>query len=140
MKSLHLLTVALFCLLASSCGGGGDAPTPPGTVSFVVRLHGLSGSEEFRVATASADFIAKARAQLQLPEAQRSLFVSGAIAAGSAGVNTGWSWHFSDASLVEVAIELCDGRPSMVEANQDYWLNTVKRFCPWSSYVYAELT
>ena len=92
------------------------------------------------MATASADFIAKARAQLLLPEAQRSLFVNGSIAAGSAGVNTGWSWHFSDAALVEMAIELCDGRPSMVEANQDYWLNTVKRFCPWQSYVHAEVT
>ncbi len=138
MKSLHLLQVTVLYLSAVSCGGG--APVPPGTVSFVIRLHGFSGSEEFRVATASADFIAKARAQLLLPEAQRSLFVNGAIAAGNAGVNPGWSWHFSDASLVEVAIELCDGRPSMVEANQDYWLNTVKRFCPWQSYVYAEAT
>ena len=75
-----------------------------------------------------------------MPQAQRSLFVNGAIAAGNGGVNTGWSWHFSDAALVETAIELCDGRPSMVEANQDYWLNTVKRFCPWPSYVYAEVT
>ena len=82
------------------------------------------------MATASADFIAKARAQLLLPEAQRSLFVNGSIAAGNAGVNTGWSWHFSDAALVEMAIELCDGRPSMVEANQDTGSTPSSAFAP----------
>jgi hypothetical protein len=34
--------------------------------------------------------------------------------------------------------ELCDGRPSFVEADLAYWLGTVGRFCPWASYVYAE--
>ena len=55
-------------------------------------------------------------------------------------VNTGWSWHFTgDVALAELSIELCDGRPSMVEADLGYWLRTVGSFCPWGSYVYAEL-
>jgi hypothetical protein len=67
------------------------------------------------------------------------LFATGGIAAGDGGVNSGWSWHLTDMSLTELAIELCDGTPSMVEADLDYWLGTVKTFCPWASYVYAEI-
>lgn len=35
--------------------------------------------------------------------------------------------------MAEVTIELCDGTPSLVEADLDYWLNAVGRFCPWSA-------
>ncbi|MFO0470430.1 MAG: hypothetical protein ACK51Z_05245, partial [Pseudomonadota bacterium] len=34
---------------------------------------------------------------------------------------------------------LCAGRPTLVEADLAYWLSTVRRFCPWGSYVYAVL-
>ena len=33
--------------------------------------------------------------------------------------------------MAEVTIELCDGLPSHVEEDLDYWADTVKRFCPW---------
>jgi hypothetical protein len=36
-------------------------------------------------------------------------------------------------------MELCDGRPSMVEADLPYWLGTVKRFCPWGAKVVGEV-
>jgi hypothetical protein len=34
---------------------------------------------------------------------------------------------------VEVTIELCDGRPSDLDAELDYWAGTVKRYCPWGA-------
>jgi len=37
--------------------------------------------------------------------------------------------------MAEVSIELCDGTPSFVEENLDYWLDTVHTYCPWSSKV-----
>ena len=43
-----------------------------------------------------------------------------------------------NASLVEASVELCDGRPSMVDGNLTYWLGTVRSFCPWASFVYSE--
>lgn len=119
-----------------SCGGSGDDASD--TVVFSFRIRGLAAAEEFRVATSSPQLITQARAQLALPESQRSLFASGALRAGNAGHNLGWSWHLEDVELTQTAIELCDGRPSMVEANLDYWLSTVKRFCPWGAYVHAE--
>ena len=50
-----------------------------------------------------------------------------------------WSWHPDpqDVEFADAAIELCDGRPSYVEANKDYWINTVGTFCPWSAIVTA---
>ena len=141
-RALRLLAL-LAALAAASCGGGGEAqpslPDEPGSAVFVFRLRGHPSTEEFRVATDSASFISQARAQLLLPPSQRLQFVIGAIEAGDGGHNIGWNWHFADASLTETAIELCDGTPRLLEADLDYWLNTVRSFCPWSSYVYAEV-
>jgi hypothetical protein len=132
----HLL-LAFLPVSALSCGGSGGADVA--TVTFAFRIHGADASEEFRFRTSSNDLIAKARAQLGLPQAQRTLFPAGRIAGGNGGYNMNWSWHFTDLDLVENAIELCDGRPSLVEADLTYWVSTVGRFCPWAGYVYAEI-
>jgi hypothetical protein len=99
----------------------------------------MPANEAFRVVTNDAAFIAQARAELQLPESQRRRFASGAIGPGDGGHNVGWHWHYKTITLTDSAIELCDGTPSMVEADLDYWLNVVGSFCPWSSYVYEEI-
>lgn len=128
---------AVTALLMASCGGGGGDPT---TVTFAFRMRGLGPAEEFRVSTSSPQFIAQARAQLALPAAQRRLFPAGPIRAGNGGHNLEWSWHFTgDVELAEATIELCDGRPSMVEADLRYWLRRVGSFCPWGAYVDAEV-
>lgn len=132
----RLVGIALACALLASCGGG-DAP--PEAVTFAFRVRGLPASEEFRATTSSPQVIALARAQLALTESERRLFASGRISAGNGGHNLAWSWYFADLALTEAAIELCDGRPSMVEADLDYWLDTVRSFCPWDSYVHSEV-
>lgn len=129
--------IALAAIVLASCGGG-DSDRE--TTTFVFRLRGLGPAEEFRVATSSPEFIAQARAQLASPVAQRRLFPSGRIRGGDGGTNVGWSWHFTaGVELAEVTIELCDARPSMVEADLRYWLRRVGSFCPWSAYVFAEV-
>lgn len=136
---MRSVAIALAGFLLVSCGGG-DTGTETDTVTFAFRMRGLGAAEEFRVSSASPEFIAQARAQLALPAAQRRLFAAGPIRAGDGGHNLDWSWHFTrDVALAEVTIELCDGRPSMVEADLRYWLRTVRSFCPWGSYVYAEM-
>ncbi len=135
-----LLLVA--CLLAS-CGGGGDpapAPPPPDVVTFAFRVQGTGADQEFRYATSSPALIARARSQLLLPVVGRTQFPIGPIVAGSGGVNLNWNWHFTDLAFTDAAIALCDGTPAQVEANLADWLNTVKSFCPWGGYVYAEVT
>ncbi len=60
---------------------------------------------------------------------------SGRIVRGSVPYNKPWSWHIDseDVGMAEVTIELCNGKPSQVEADLDYWVDTVQRFCPWSA-------
>jgi hypothetical protein len=57
---------------------------------------------------------------------------NGRIVSG-ASVNTGWSWHLEDVEFVEVATELCDGRPSDVERQGAQFGGG--RFCPWTARV-----
>ncbi|OGO37513.1 MAG: hypothetical protein A2147_03105 [Chloroflexi bacterium RBG_16_57_8] len=58
---------------------------------------------------------------------------SGRLVKGAVPYNKPWSWHVDpeDIQMAEITIELCDGTPSHVEADLDYWVNTVQRFCPW---------
>ena len=60
---------------------------------------------------------------------------SGRLVRGPVFYNEPWSWHIDseDIHMAELTIELCDGTPSQVEENLDYWLQTVQRFCPWSA-------
>jgi hypothetical protein len=136
MLCRRFIGAAVMSAVLAACGGGDSQPD---VVTFAFRLRGLSASEEFRVTTSSPQLIAQVRAQLALPEAERRQFASGSIRAGNGGHNLAWSWHFADFALTEAAIELCDGRPSMVEADLNYWLNTVRSFCPWASYVHSEV-
>ena len=121
----------------ASCGGGDDKDSSG--VVFVFRLHGFPASQEFRARTKSPEVIAQARRQLKLPVEERRMFAIGSIDAGNGGYNLDWRWHFTDFALAEIAIELCDGTPALLEDDLDYWLDTVKSFCPWASYVHAEL-
>lgn len=60
---------------------------------------------------------------------------SGRLVKGTVSYNEPWSWHIDseDIHMAEITIELCDGTPSQIEDNLDYWLETVQRFCPWSA-------
>jgi hypothetical protein len=82
--------------------------------------------------------ISAARAELQLPENERRLFIIGPIDRGN-GDNLEWNWHFVPGILTELAIELCDGNAVLVSQDVDYWVGTVGQFCPWSSYVASEV-
>jgi hypothetical protein len=54
--------------------------------------------------------------------------------AGQSDHNAPWTWHLDpeDLEMAELAIEVCDGRPSLVESLLDDYL-TVGRFCPWGA-------
>jgi hypothetical protein len=63
--------------------------------------------------------------------------VLGSIVEGDGGYNEPWSWHMvpSTVDTADASIELCDGRPSFIEDDLDYWLDTVGQFCPWGATV-----
>jgi len=89
-------------------------------------------AQRFTVATDDPELIQLCRDQLAHPEIERTLHVHGRLAAGHGGVNMSWSWNLEPDNwdLVEVSIELCDGRPSDVEKDPAYWLGTVGNYCP----------
>lgn len=64
-----------------------------------------------------------------------SMHVTGKLARGDGGFNSPWPWHLEPDSvrMAEVSIELCDGRPSLIEEDLDYWIGTVGSYCPWGS-------
>ena len=67
--------------------------------------------------------------------------MTGTLIQGDGGFNGPWSWHL-DPETVEVAdvtTEVCDGRPSMVEDDLDYWLDTVRYYCPWGARVVSRV-
>jgi len=66
-------------------------------------------------------------------------FINGPIDYGNGGHNHNAShwflWHFipNQWSLVELAIEVCDGCPyTDVDTDTAYWVGNIGQFCPWS--------
>lgn len=99
----------------------------------------------FVVRTSSQSLIQQMETQLSLPLSSRKLVV-GTLVAGSAGYNKNatheFQWHFKedDWQLADVTVEIYDGRPHTdVDVNLSYWLNTVKRFGAWGSYIKKKL-
>ena len=104
---------------------------PPRSQEFVIEVEG----ERFRVRTSNP---ATATALDARARSGALGVVIGRLVRGDGGFNTPWSWHLDPLSIgvPEVAIELCDGRPSMVQENLDYWVGTVQSYCPWAARVY----
>jgi hypothetical protein len=126
LSALPTLLVAVAAwsgLLAGACGS--DSPTSPSAATATLAV----GNETFRVALTSSQQVAAARAAQAGGAARIPI---GRVAAGTQ-VNTGWSWHLEDVEFVEVAIELCDGRPSDVERQGVGFGGG--RFCPWTARV-----
>ncbi len=117
-------------LLLTACGE--ETPTDPGSdlPIFVVEVSG----EQFKVRVADT-------MQVRLFEERRASgaegVINGPLEEGDGGFNAPWSWHLDPelVHVVDLAIEICDGRPSMVEADLSYWFVSVKQFCPWGARV-----
>lgn len=126
LTTLTTLT-ALATLATAACS---DPTTPEGPPLFVLEVSG----ETFRAQVLDTMQVRLLDERLA---AGTEGVVNGALLPGDGGFNGPWSWHW-DPETVEVAdasIELCDGRPSLVEDDLSYWLETVGRFCPWGATV-----
>lgn len=108
--------------------------------------HGNWQDSTFVAAASNPVLIDTVLANLQRPEDQRN-FINGVIDYGNAGYNRNAShwflWHFvpDQWTLVENAIEVCDGCPySDIDLNLTYWIETVGQFCPWTGIPVREIT
>ncbi len=135
MRTRILLgALALVGTAVAACGSATAPRAPASGAVFVVDVVG----ERFRVLVRDSGTLAQARRMVAGTENQK--IVTGELTAGTGGFNTGWSWHLTPGTVAfaEITIELCDGRPSLVEANLAYWLGTVRRYCPWHGRIVAE--
>ena len=107
---------------------------PDGDAIYLVEVSG----ETFRVRVTSAAQIAEFDERLQ---AGSEGVINGPLIAGDGGFNEPWSWHLdpAEAHTADAAIEVCDGRPSMVEADLSYWIDTLGQFCPWGATVVEKI-
>lgn len=114
--------------------GCDDSTGPEGGARFAIEVN----DERFVVHVESASQIAELEARLASGEQG---VVNGEVEAGDGGFNAPWSWHMvpSTVHTADVAMEVCDGWPGFVEEELAYWLNTVKRFCPWGARVVERL-
>lgn len=134
------------CFSAAGCNvDRGQQPfasrSEQGPVDFVVRVN----DERFVVRLVTSEQIAIARARIAgtLPQG----IVSGELADTDGGFNRvpgageKWSWHLRPESITfpQLTAEVCDGMPSHVESDKQYWLKQVKRFCPWKAKFEREL-
>lgn len=129
----RLALASCLALTAIGCGSTTEATLPTDAALFEIEVSG----EVFTVAVATEGQATDLRARLQ--SGTRGV-VMGSLAAGSGGFNAPWPWHLTLQSVTtaDFAIELCDGRPSMVSADLSYWIGTVKQFCPWEAKVVRE--
>ncbi len=100
---------------------------------FIVDVHG----ERFTIHILAPEAITLAEENLR---GGNNLFPMGELARGDGGFNKPWSWHLKPETvkMVEVSIELCDGLPSHIEENLDYWIETVGTYCPWGARIIAK--
>jgi len=117
------------------------SPDAPSRTEAIFQVRACRGSrrapdgEVFRILLRDSAVIAQARALIGAADRR---IVAGALAQGNGGFNAPWSWHLDPDTVrfPEVAIELCDGCPSDVEASGGSWGNGA--FCPWSSEIIVE--
>jgi hypothetical protein len=119
-------------VLLAGCDSGPVGPDD-GLTGGVMATFQVSG-ENFRVWVTNEETIEEI---LSLERGESSANIPNGkliVGSGPEGYNEPWSWHLDpeDIAMAELAIEVCDGRPSLVdELIDDYLL--VGHFCPWGA-------
>lgn len=118
---------ALVAAASLSCGGSEPSAA---FVDFVAAVE----DETFVVRVSDPETIAAAYGNLR---GENSRFPIGPLRRGDGGFNAPWSWHIDsgEVRLTEVAIEVCDGRPSYVEEHVEDYVPI--GYCPWGARIVA---
>ncbi len=128
----RIWAIGLICLfLISIFTGCQSEPTLSGGILVTFDVVG----ETYKIFITNEDTIEDIFA-VQRGESQATI-PNGKVIGESVFYNKPWSWHIdpSDIHMAEATIEVCSGLPSFVEADLDYWVNTLGHFCPWSAVI-----
>ena len=126
------LPLAFILIILAAC----SSPTSPELEGGILATFDVQG-ETYSIFITNAQTIEQVLALSNGLGTAR--IPSGKLVRGQEGYNVPWSWHIDpqDVEMAEVTMELCDGRPSDVEKDLDYWVDTVGRFCPWTAVLVA---
>lgn len=131
VKSRRAAAAGLACGLALLAGcESSPSAQEDDRDAFLVEVVG----EQFYVRATNPEAVAALRARQQSGEVS---VVLGEVKQGDGGFNAPWSWHLDPATVevADAAMELCDGRPSMVQQNVGKWIAEARVYCPWSAKV-----
>lgn len=116
--------IAILILVFAGCKSDNTMQSGSGSY-FTVQV----GNEQFVMLVTDEATIQLAIENFQ---GKNHNFPIGKIASGDGGYNQPWNWHYQPDTvrMTEVAIEVCDGAPSYVNAHPtDYF---AAGYCPWS--------
>lgn len=132
---MRATVLILATMLAVGAGGCGDSPTEPAEPrGGVLATFDVSG-ERFAVFVTNPTTISQLFALRQGSGAAN--IPNGRVRRGP-GIgnhNAPFDWHLDpeDIHMAEVAIEVCDGRPSHVQQNLGEFIDGIGRYCPWNA-------
>ena len=126
MHYTPILTLLITLLLLSGCDSNDVNSDEPEAPTYIIQVT----TETFRVQINDAAVAAEAEQLLLSGEAKN---INGPLVAGDGTFNAPYGWHIHPDSVtfIDATIELCDGAPSFIDDDLDYWINTVKYYCPW---------
>ena len=126
------LYIFMGLLFISACDSQPIEPEPDEPI-YVIKVE----DETFRVRI--NDAVTQQQADTLLTNGT-AINIDGPLRPGNGEFNAPYSWHLDPDSITfsPFTIELCDGMPSFVEEDIDYWLNTVGAYCPWGIQVIAK--
>jgi hypothetical protein len=123
-----LLTTAALAALLVACDNTGSEPEVQAV--YTVEVVG----QRFKIKVQGEAAIAALDARLQ--SGQEGV-IHGRLLRGHGGFNSPWGWHLDPSSITtpDLAMEVCDGEPSFVQEELEYYLDNVKFYCPWGARV-----
>jgi hypothetical protein len=99
-------------------------------ITFQMDSSPSAAAEQFTVWSVNGSFIDSANAALNTGDRRTPMFDK-VLAGGDC--DPAYHWHVDPAamSFTDFATEVCDGRPSYLEANLSQWITAPGNYCPW---------